>query len=211
MRSGFFYIHLFELILNLVVNNIVERIQKDMKKLLVIGLVLINLGVMAQETTYKKANVDYDAFENLVKEVKAHRAKRLISVDDFVKYSQDKNVVILDTRSDSMYQAKHIKGAIHLNFSDFTQENLKKLIPDPDTKVLIYCNNNFDKMDDFFPTKMVITEIVEKDIPVITLALNIPTYINLYGYGYRNVYELHELVSPFDKRIQYEGTAVSSL
>lgn len=27
----------------------------------------------------------------------------------------------------------------------------------------------------------------------ITLALNIPTYLNLYGYGYKNVYELNEI------------------
>jgi hypothetical protein len=43
----------------------------------------------------------------------------------------------------------------------------------------------------------------------LTLALNIPTYINLYGYGYQNVYELNELVATFfDKRIEFEGTAV---
>ena len=40
------------------------------------------------------------------------------------------------------------------------------------------------------------------------LALNIPTYINLYGYGYRNVYELNELVSVRDRRVEFEGTTV---
>lgn len=179
-----------------------------MKRLLIIGLVLIGFGTMAQEHEYAKANVNYDAFENLVKEVKSHRAKRLLSLEKFIEHSNDTNVVILDTRSDSMYNAKHIAGAIHMNFSDFTQENLKRLIPNPDTKILIYCNNNFDKMDDFFPTKMAQPEILEREIPKITLALNIPTYINLYGYGYKNVYELHELISPFDKRVKFEGTAV---
>jgi hypothetical protein len=43
----------------------------------------------------------------------------------------------------------------------------------------------------------------------ITLALNIPTYINLYGYGYRNVYELGELVNVNDKRISFEGSIVT--
>ena len=38
------------------------------------------------------------------------------------------------------------------------------------------------------------------------MALNIPTYINLYGYGYRNVYELNELVKVNDPRITFEGT-----
>ena len=49
-----------------------------------------------------------------------------------------------------------------------------------------------------------------KDEKALTLALNIPTYINLYGYGYRNVYELGELISYFDGRIQFEGSAVNS-
>ncbi|HMU95988.1 MAG TPA: rhodanese-like domain-containing protein, partial [Elusimicrobiota bacterium] len=42
----------------------------------------------------------------------------------------------------------------------------------------------------------------------VTLALNIPTYINLYGYGYRNVYELNELVDVKDPRIEFEGSLV---
>lgn len=41
-----------------------------------------------------------------------------------------------------------------------------------------------------------------------TMALNIPTYINLYGYGYRNVYELDELVKVADPRIEFEGSIV---
>jgi hypothetical protein len=40
------------------------------------------------------------------------------------------------------------------------------------------------------------------------MALNIPTYVNLYGYGYRNVYELNELVDVNDPRINFEGTIV---
>ena len=41
------------------------------------------------------------------------------------------------------------------------------------------------------------------------MALNIPTYVNLYGYGYRNVYELHELVNVTDPRIEFEGSIVA--
>ena len=39
----------------------------------------------------------------------------------------------------------------------------------------------------------------------ITLALNIPTYLALYGYGYRNIYELNELVNIDDPRVKLEG------
>jgi hypothetical protein len=40
------------------------------------------------------------------------------------------------------------------------------------------------------------------------MALNVPTYINLYGYGYHNVYELDELVNVKDPRVKFEGTEV---
>jgi hypothetical protein len=166
------------------------------------------------------SKVDYDAFEKLVKEVKDHRAERLVSIEKFNEMSKMDNVVILDTRSKSMYEAKHVKGAIHLNFSDFTQENLETLFPSKDVTILIYCNNNFDNDKMYFPTKSFVPPVIEKASapPVekktglgITMALNIPTYINLYGYGYKNVYELSELISIFDQRIEFEGTAVSSL
>jgi hypothetical protein len=41
------------------------------------------------------------------------------------------------------------------------------------------------------------------------LALNVPTYVTLYGYGYRNVYELDELVKVSDPRVTFEGTVVA--
>jgi len=154
-----------------------------------------------------ESKVDYDAFEKLVAEVKPHRAKRLIGIEEFNAMSNKANVVILDTRSKEMYDAKHIKGAIHLNFSNFTQKNLEALFPDKSTTILIYCNNNFDGDESYFPTKMYIPP-TEKTKEELTLALNIPTHINLYGYGYKNVYELSELVSIWDERVQLEGTQV---
>ncbi|MBK9284080.1 MAG: rhodanese-like domain-containing protein [Sphingobacteriaceae bacterium] len=154
------------------------------------------------------SKVDYDAYEKLVAEVKSHRAKRLVNLVEFNKLSKEKNTIILDTRSDAMYKSKHIKGAIHLNFSDFTQENLSLLIPDNQTRILIYCNNNFDKDDKYFATKAYVPPVKSSESKAITMALNIPTFINLYGYGYKNVYELSELIDVFDARVEFEGTAV---
>jgi len=116
-----------------------------------------------------------------------------------------------------MYDAKHIKGAVHLCFSDFTQFNLAQLIPDTNTRILIYCNNNFANDDFYFASKAytpnpedVYLRSLEngpREFPL-TMALNVPTYINLYGYGYRNVYELADLVSVFYGGIEFEGTAL---
>lgn len=173
-----------------------------------ISALLMSITLFTNAQTESK--VDYDAFEKLVAEVKPHRAKRLITIEEFNNMSKKKNVVILDTRSKEMYDAKHIKGAIHLNFSDFTQKNLEALFPDKSTTILIYCNNNFDDDERFFPTKSY-SPPIETSNEELTLALNIPTYINLYGYGYKNVYELSELISIFDERVQLEGTAVMEL
>jgi Rhodanese-like domain len=168
--------------------------------------------------------VDFDAYLSLAKEVQQYRKGRLISLDTFNKWSQQPGYVILDTRSDSAYKGKHIKGAIHLDFTNFTQESLAELIPDRNTKILIYCNNNFKELHfepEFFvskaarpfPTeKIVIPDSVslKMGLPVktLTLALNIPTFINLYGYGYRNVFELGEQVFVFDSRLKFEGTSI---
>jgi hypothetical protein len=168
---------------------------------------------MNEQKEYPKALVDYDDFKMLVATVEKHREDRLISLDSFLTMSRESHVVILDARSDFRFHRKHLKGAIHLAFTDFTQENLKKLIPDANTKILIYCNNNFNGDQIDFASKMSLptsfpeTQILSNRKPIM-LALNIPTFINLYGYGYKNVYELNELVNVNDKRITFEGTEV---
>jgi hypothetical protein len=77
----------------------------------------------------------------------------------------------------------HIAGAINLSLTDFTAQSLAAAIPNPNTRILIYCNNNFDNN---------VAPVIMKSVQ---LALNIQTFINLYGYGYRNVYELGDVVN----------------
>ncbi|MFF5382457.1 rhodanese-like domain-containing protein [Pedobacter suwonensis] len=178
-------------------------------KLSVITIMLCNLAILcnAQTTPPKrKANVDFEAYEKLIPKVKAHRKNKLVDLPTFLKMAGEKGTVILDTRSDSLFKRKHIKGAIHLNFADFTQQNLLKIIPHSEVRILIYCNNNFIDDQVNFASKQVVPDLIKKKIAPISLALNIPTYINLYGYGYKNVYELSELVSTNDKRVTFEGT-----
>ena len=131
--------------------------------------------------------------------------------------SHDPGVIILDSRSAFRFERIHLQGATHLAFTDFTQDNLAKVIPSFDTKVLIYCNNNFDGNQTDFASKVASPrdfknsaaskQLASQEKPLM-MALNIPTYINLYGYGYRNVYELHELVKVSDPRVVFEGTTV---
>lgn len=152
--------------------------------------------IAAPKPETKPARIDYKGFENLTQEAGEYRSKRLVDIDTFLKMSQEPNTLILDARSESAYKRKHLKYAKHLNFSDFSYEGLKKMIPDKNTRILIYCNNNIDDDAQNFATKAA------------PLALNIPTFINLYGYGYKNVYELSALLSANDPKLVFEGVAV---
>ena len=141
------------------------------------------------------ATIDYPGFLEVSEDVMAVRATHLVSLDRFNEMAREPNTIILDTRSAEAFAMGHINGAVHLNFSDFTDEKLAEVVGDTDTRILIYCNNNFS--DDIAP-------IMLKRAP---LALNIPTFVNLYGYGYENVYELADLVSIEDAEVNW----VSSL
>lgn len=181
-----------------------------MRKFSVI-LLFLGLYTFSACSQEKSPFVSFEDYDKLMDEVKEHRSSRLVTLQEFAKLAGEENVIILDTRSDQMYNSKHIKGAVHLNFSDFTVNTLAEIIPSTDTKILIYCNNNFEDDQKNFPTKMSLPrkEIKGGGDKGITLALNIPTYINLYGYGYKNVYELNELLSVNDPGIEFEGTSVS--
>jgi hypothetical protein len=191
---------------------------------LAILMILTPRGQLQAENEYPKALVSFQDFKSLVAEVEAHRAERLVDLDTFNRMAKEPGVVILDSRSKFRYDRIHIHGAAHLNFSDFTQQRLAEVIPSPDTVVLIYCNNNFEGNQTDFASKVVMrpslqslagsapspeTQFRDQATPLM-LALNVPTYINLYGYGYRNVYELHERVSVDDPRIRFAGSIVDA-
>ena len=127
--------------------------------------------------TPRNPQVDYAGFLQLTEQLSEYRTGRLIDLDRFNMVAKQPNAVILDTRSAAAFAQGHIHGAINIPFSDFTEEKLAKILGDKSRPVLIYCNNNF--RDNVPP-------IVLKRAP---LALNIPTFINLYGYGYENIYD----------------------
>jgi len=109
----------------------------------------------------------------MTKEVEIYRKERMVGLNEFQEMAKEQGTIILDTRSKAAYGGKHLKGAIHLNFSDFTADKLAKVIPSKDIRILTYCNNDIlgDPMS-----------FAAKSMP---LVLNIPTFINLYGYGIR--------------------------
>ena len=159
-------------------------------------LLLVTIFTTMNSNAQTPSKVDFNAYLDLAKEVQIYRKDRMVNLLTFLEYAKDKNTIILDTRSKQMYDQKHIKGAININFSDFTQKNLNALIPDPNTRILIYCNNNIDNDLQNFQTKAVIprARLYQKtNEKPLTLALNIPTFINLYGYGFKHGCERSQL------------------
>jgi phage shock protein E len=138
--------------------------------------------------------IDYDGFSKLTAEVQQYRETRLISLADFKARAARDDVLILDARSASAFAAGHIKGAVNLPLPDFNDASLKALIgQNAGREILIYCNNNFTNDLWPIPTKRV------------QLALNIQTFINLYGYGYKNIYELGEAVDRNLPEVEWVG------
>ena len=127
--------------------------------------------------------VDFAGFNNLSQDVHAYRANRLVSHAQFEAMAREPGTIILDARSAEAYRMGHIAGAINLSLTDFTAQSLAATIRNPNTRILIYCNNNFENN---------VAPVIMKSVQ---LALNIQTFINLYGYGYRNVYELGDVVN----------------
>lgn len=155
----------------------------------------LSIAAFAQiETLNTSPDIDFKGFVNLSTEVESYRETRLVSQDEFFMMADEPHTIILDTRSKQAFDEGHIDGAVHLNFSDFTAEKLSKVLPSADVRILIYCNNNFKNDAPPFVKKSV------------DLALNVPTFINLYGYGYKNIYELGDEVDARDPAMRIVAT-----
>jgi Rhodanese-like domain len=122
--------------------------------------------------------INASAFLATAHDAMMQRENRRVSEEEFLRMSVEPGTVVLDARSSEKFREMHIRGAINLSFSDITAESLARVIPGKNTRVLIYCNNNFANAEKAFPTKLP------------SASLNLSTYSALYDYGYRNVYEL---------------------
>ncbi|HTG97984.1 MAG TPA: rhodanese-like domain-containing protein [Burkholderiales bacterium] len=126
--------------------------------------------------------IDMPGYLQVSREAAEHRESRLVSEQEFMRMSREPGTVVLDARSREKFDELHIKGALSLPFPDIAIESLKPVLPDKKTRILIYCNNNFANAEGPFPAK------------IARASLNLSTYIALYSYGYRDVYELEPLI-----------------
>jgi len=141
----------------------------------------------AQSLQPANPQIDYKGFVKLAQKLEPVREAHRLPWGQFIAKARSEGALLLDARSERAYNQGHIKGAVNLPFSDFTDAALREVIgKHPNRPIYIYCNNNFT--DNMAP---VVTKRVD-------MALNIPTFVNLHGYGYGNVWELAGLVSTKD-------------
>lgn len=163
------------------------------------GLIMASTLVVAAALAAAPDNpeIDYRGFRQIVQNTQATRDLRRLDEPQFVAAMQQPGVVILDARSADAFALRHVRGAVNLPFTDFTAARLAKLLPTPDTPVLIYCNNNFGGSPTAFPTK------------VARASLNLATWTSLRAYGYDNVYELGPYLQVTNTAIPFDGTEVA--
>ena len=149
----------------------------------------------AERPEMANPSIDMAGHLRVSEEAARQRRTRRVSEAEFIRMSRQPGTVILDARSREKYDELHVKGAINLSFPDISFESLGRVLPDKKTRILIYCNNNFREGVPAFPVKAV------------TAALNLSTFITLYDYGYREVYELAPLLDVETSKLPFEGRA----
>ncbi len=170
---------------------------KSLALALGLSLLLLQAGPAADpKDPIPNPAIDMAGYLRVSREAAQHRASRRLTEEQFLRMSAEPGTIILDARSKEKFDLLHIQGAVHLSFPDITVESLKRTLPDKSTRILIYCNNNFRNAEGPFPTKRA------------DASLNLSTYIALYTYGYRNVYELGPQIDPKDSRLPFESNLV---
>jgi 3-mercaptopyruvate sulfurtransferase SseA len=164
-------------------------------KTLFLALFFSTISIFAADQIPNRL-IDYNEFQKIVIASANERESHRLTESQFIQAMTDKNAILLDARTASRYELRHICGAINLPFTDFTAESLAKVIPAKDTEILIYCNNNFEGSPVSFASKAP------------SASLNISTYTSLRSYGYTNIFELGPLLNVHATSIPFAGAEV---
>jgi phage shock protein E len=163
-----------------------------------IALLLCCALAAAEENGLPNPLIDYNGFLDNAVKVRALRNQRRISEADFLRLAAEPGTIIFDARSDSKFAMLHVQGAKHLSLPDVTADELARIIPSKATRLLIYCNNNFNNEPQALPPKAV------------AASLNLYTFNTLYSYGYTNIYELGPLIDINKSILPFEGSLVAA-
>lgn len=162
---------------------------------LIMAMNVLAASIAFAQPALENPSIDMDGYLRISSEAAKYRETRRLTEDEFIRLAKEKGTLVLDARSREKFDELHVRGAVNLSFPDFMVESLNRLIPDRSTRILIYCNNNFVGAERPFPTK------------IARASLNLSTYIALYSYGYRNVYELGPLLDIKTSKLEFESAA----
>jgi phage shock protein E len=157
------------------------------------------LAAPAPEPALANPAIDMGGFLQVAQDAAAHRESRRLTEDQFLAMMAEPGTIVLDARSAERHAQLHVRGAVNLSFPDIAIDSLARVLPDKDARILIYCNNNFTGNEVAFATKAA------------PASLNLSTYATLYGYGYRNVYELGPQVAVGESKLPFEGSMAGAL
>lgn len=96
-----------------------------------------------------------------------------VNAKQLADWLANKAVILIDLRSKKSFKHAHIRGAINLPVEALTLEHLKKIVPNSDYRIVIYCTNNF--------------------VPTRRVALTTLGYPAIEQLGYSNVHRLEDL------------------
>lgn len=180
------------------------------------GNVRINVSASPKETG---ASCDSAGFLDAAAQAEKLRVKRRIPAEAFARMAKEPNTIVLDARGALDHEQLRVKGSISLPYTAMAEESLRRAIPDQNARILIYCRNNIlsSRPSVNFPVTPAKPQSLEvsREFPYPTefdppqipktfgAGLNIPTYITLYIYGYRNVWELDPVVDPNNTPIEF--------
>jgi rhodanese-related sulfurtransferase len=136
--------------------------------------------------------IDYRGYMALVQKLEPVRNARLVAWPEFHRLAKAKRAILLDPRTPDAFAKGHLKGAVNVPLTDFSADRLREVLgEDTDRPIFLYCNNHFR----------------ENRPPVVLktgkLAIAIPTFISLYGYGYENVWELADVIGMDDPGVEW--------
>lgn len=163
-----------------------------------VGLLFAAAASASADEPIANPLINYAQFQDIVHRSASPRELHRLTERQFLDSLHEDGVVVLDARSASMYRLRHVQGAINLPFTDFTADALAHVIPRKDSKIVIYCNNNFAGSPVAFASKAP------------AASLNLATYTSLVAYGYTHIDELGPLLDVRTTAIPFAGDEVTS-
>lgn len=112
-----------------------------------------------------------------------------LSEDAFIRLSREPGTVVLDVSDGETYRLLHVAGARHLTWQELADADaVGKVLPDRETRILIYENNNYRTVRRRFETHQSMAAEFSEERR--SSGENVAVCRALQRHGYRHIYEL---------------------